>query len=137
MSLGAYLRGIREERGWTQKDIANRVNDYLNTDHVDQGRISYWERDQQKAPSADHLRMLAAVYRAPMVEVLIAAGFLTKHDIEVRLADYFSELPPDVRAFEELSALLDRWHTEMDELERRLEQARGGDVDSNRVYMPG
>jgi transcriptional regulator with XRE-family HTH domain len=124
MSLGTFLRDWRKhaDRQWTQREIAQRANDYLDTDVIDQGRVSYWERDQAKTVSADHLRLLAAVYRVPMVELLVAAGLLERRDLVAAP----TQDAANVEAFRTLAVLIDRAREELARLERRSGNGNGG-----------
>lgn len=80
MALGSVLKARRTAQGWTQEEIAKRATDYAQKD-VDQTHVSYWERDSIKRPTGEQLRMLAHAYEMPVVDLVIAAGYLTRADL--------------------------------------------------------
>ena len=57
--IGARIRELRQERGWTQIDLASQL------ESGDQTSISAWERGLQK-PSANSLLALAVAFSVPV-----------------------------------------------------------------------
>lgn len=104
-TLGTLLKQKRIAEKWTQEDIATRAGRYRGSE-VDQTHVSYWERDGIKRPTGEQLRMLAHAYELPVVDLVIAAGYLRRADLaEVPDAppSLFTEPPED-----DPVALLDR-----------------------------
>lgn len=72
--IGAYIRRLREDRGWSQVELADRAE--VNRAHLSQveiGRIAL--------PSAEMRRKLAATLGVRHVDLLMAAGELTADEI--------------------------------------------------------
>jgi len=67
--LGRLVRRLREERGWSQGQLAMRAQ-------VDKSEISHIERGTRKHVSARVVRSLARAFRQPEELFLIAAGYL-------------------------------------------------------------
>lgn len=55
MSIGTNIRNIRKEKGWTQEDLARRVN-------ISRGRIAQIEKDPNTDVKADTLLSLAKAF---------------------------------------------------------------------------
>jgi transcriptional regulator with XRE-family HTH domain len=108
MTLGALLKDRRAEGGWTQEEIAARAGRYQRKE-VDQTHVSHWERDGIKRPTGAQLRMLAHAYELPVVELVIAAGYLRRDDL-AGAEDSFANPPPDdpVQIVEQIAALTDK-----------------------------
>jgi transcriptional regulator with XRE-family HTH domain len=108
MTLGALLRSRRSKGGWTQEEIAARAGLYQQKE-VDQTHVSHWERDGIKRPTGAQLRMLAHAYELPVVELVIAAGYLRRDDLADAAAAFATPpLDDPVQIIEQIAALTDR-----------------------------
>lgn len=59
-ALRLKLRAAREERGWTQQDLANRIGEYLSKPPPSIASISMWE-GFDRHPSIDTMAAWARV----------------------------------------------------------------------------
>lgn len=112
---GALLRRLRQERGWSQSDVAKRAG--LSVSHVSQ-----LEKASRKSPSVDLVYRIASVFGVSMYQFLCPAGDLDAAadpafasvygsasrtsdatawpgHVAERLATWSRELPPDVLSF--------------------------------------
>ncbi|WP_323449706.1 helix-turn-helix domain-containing protein [Streptomyces yaizuensis] len=64
MTIGALIRDLRTDRGWSQGRLASAVNDAFGT-NLDREYVSRWERSKV-APEAYYLRCLSAVLDVPL-----------------------------------------------------------------------
>ena len=74
--LGQYIRTVREHRGFEQQDVAASL-----------GRSSAWlsdiERGRKKGlPEPEELRAIAGALGVSMIDMLLAAGYLGKADVQ-------------------------------------------------------
>ena len=75
-SFPDYLRRIIRARRLTQAGLARRTG-------ISAGVISKWLADTHK-PDLENLRKLSTGIRRPLLEVLVAAGFLTSQEARLR-----------------------------------------------------
>lgn len=72
--LGAYIRNVREQRMWTQDDLAAKVG-------TTRAYISQIESGRTKLPNADLRRRLAAALGLRHIDLLIAAGEINADEV--------------------------------------------------------
>jgi transcriptional regulator with XRE-family HTH domain len=78
--LGSYLRGIRQERGLTVREVGHRAGLRDSTVlRLEQGIVS--------APHVDTLRAISQVLNLPPGDVLSRAGYVSEDDLPT-LAPY-------------------------------------------------
>jgi transcriptional regulator with XRE-family HTH domain len=70
--LGDRLAAARAQRGWTQQDVAVRLNYALS-------RILYWEQGRHR-PQRLPLRALATLLDVPYTELAALAGYPVDKD---------------------------------------------------------
>lgn len=61
--LGAVLKTLREQRGWTQAQVAERAA-------ITQGYLAKLENGDQENPSLDIVRRLARALKVPLRDLL-------------------------------------------------------------------
>jgi transcriptional regulator with XRE-family HTH domain len=61
--LGATIRKIREERGLTQQQVAERAS-------ITQGYLALLESGERENPSLDIVRRLARALKVPLTDLL-------------------------------------------------------------------
>ena len=83
MSLGAYLKEIREDRQLSLRDVERLAKEGSLGADVSSGYLSMLERDGVKAPSPRVLYTLATVYEVEYMELMRRAGYIPD---EVRLS---------------------------------------------------
>lgn len=54
MAYGAIIKAAREQRGWTQLELAERMN-------ASTGKISRWENDSRHKPGIDDINRLSTL----------------------------------------------------------------------------
>lgn len=67
-TLGARLRAVRKERGWSLRDVAQREG-------LAHGYLSQIENGKVTEPAPSVLRRVAAAYREPVTVVMQWAGY--------------------------------------------------------------
>lgn len=72
-TLGEYLKNVRLEAGYSLKDVAKKTD-------ITDSRLSRMERNNTYL-SADEIRKLANIYKIPVIELYIQAGYLTNGDL--------------------------------------------------------
>ncbi len=72
--LGAYIRNLRQRRGWTQRRLAEEIG-------TAPAYLSQIENGGTKLPSADLRRRLADALGVRHVDLLVAAGELEAEEI--------------------------------------------------------
>jgi XRE family transcriptional regulator of biofilm formation len=70
-TLGVYIRNCREQRGLTQTELAERAD-------VPRTTVNRIETGTTQLPSPDVRRRLARVLGVPHLDLLVAAGEVTK-----------------------------------------------------------
>ena len=76
MSLGPYLRQIREERQLSLRDVEHIAKERELRAEVSSGYLSMLERDAVKQPSPRVLHTLAAVYEVDYIDLMRRAGYI-------------------------------------------------------------
>lgn len=75
ISLGKYLREIRNQRGFSLKFVCENTG-------IKDSTLSRVEREKNKSvPSAEILQKLAALYSISLVDLYCMAGYLSERDI--------------------------------------------------------
>jgi len=67
-SLGERLRELRNSRGYSQEELADKLNEKFGST-VNKGMISKWENDLGD-PRLEHIRNLAIFYNVPLDDLL-------------------------------------------------------------------
>lgn len=88
-TIGRRLRSLRLAKGWTQKDLAERLN-------VTQGAVSTWERDR-RAPDYETLMTLAGLLNVPASALLAAENGAPEADITIPSPRGWERLTPEDR----------------------------------------
>ena len=76
MSLGAYLREIREDRQLSLRDVERLAKERGLGADVSSGYLSMLERTGVKEPSPRILYTLAAVYEVEYIDLMRRAGYI-------------------------------------------------------------
>ena len=76
MSLGAYLKEIREDRQLSLRDVERLAKEGSLGADVSSGYLSMLERDGVKEPSPRILYTLATVYEVEYMELMRRAGYI-------------------------------------------------------------
>ena len=76
MSLGAYLREIREDRQLSLRDVERLAKEGSLGADVSSGYLSMLERDGVKGPSPRVLHALATVYEVEYMDLMRKAGYI-------------------------------------------------------------
>ena len=76
MSLGPYLRQIREERQLSLRDVERLAKERELRADVSSGYLSMLERDAVKGPSPRVLHTLAAVYEVDYIDLMRRAAYI-------------------------------------------------------------
>ena len=76
MSLGPYLRQIREERQLSLRDVERIAKERELRAEVSSGYLSMLERDAVKQPSPRVLHTLAAVYEVDYIDLMRRAAYI-------------------------------------------------------------
>jgi transcriptional regulator with XRE-family HTH domain len=76
MSLGPYLRQIREERQLSLRDVERLAKEKELRAEVSSGYLSMLERDAVKQPSPRVLHTLAAVYEVDYIDLMRRAAYI-------------------------------------------------------------
>lgn len=76
MSLGAYLREIREDRQLSLRDVERLAKEGNLGAEVSSGYLSMLERDGVKGPSPRVLYALATVYEVEYMDLMRKAGYI-------------------------------------------------------------
>lgn len=96
--LGAMISRLREERGWVQQRLADKLNEVSGRPTVTRGEVSRWERGR-RTPKF-WMPYLAAVFEVPQ-EILEAAKVGRAQPPGLSLADL---LPPETDALHVLDS---------------------------------
>lgn len=76
MSLGAYLKGIRDDRQLSLRDVERIAKEMGLGADVSSGYLSMLERNRVKEPSPRVLYTLAAVYEIQYLDLMRKAGYI-------------------------------------------------------------
>ncbi len=76
MSLGAYLREIREDRQLSLRDVERLAKEGSLGADVSSGYLSMLERDGVKGPSPRVLYALATIYEVEYMVLMRKAGYI-------------------------------------------------------------
>ena len=76
MSLSAYLKGIREDRQLSLRDVERLAKEGNLGADVSSGYLSMLERDGVKEPSPRVLYTLATIYEVEYMELMRRAGYV-------------------------------------------------------------
>lgn len=76
MSLGAYLREIREDRQLSLRDVERLAKEGSLGADVSSGYLSMLERDGVKGPSPRVLYALATIYEVEYMDLMREAGYI-------------------------------------------------------------
>ena len=76
MSLGAYLKEIRDDRQLSLRDVERLAKEGSLGADVSSGYLSMLERDGVKEPSPRVLYTLATVYEVEYMELMRKAGYI-------------------------------------------------------------
>ena len=76
MSLGAYLKGVRDDRQLSLRDVERLAKEMGLGADVSSGYLSMLERNRVKGPSPRVLYTLAAVYEVEYVDLMRRAGYI-------------------------------------------------------------
>jgi len=83
--LANKLKELREERGWSQQELAKHSG-------IDRSTIAYLETDRIASPSAETFIKLAQAFNIHINELFIAAGYLK----ELSASYYYEETPEKI-----------------------------------------
>jgi transcriptional regulator with XRE-family HTH domain len=72
--IGSHLRQLRLQRRLTLREVAQAA-------HLSNAYLSQIETGKKGAPSAKHLRRLAAIYEVPARELFEIAGYLDEPEV--------------------------------------------------------
>lgn len=72
-TFGESIKNARIQAGFSQKQAAKKIG-------ITDSRLSKIERDLSPCPP-DEIRKLAALYHTPVVNLYVAAGYLTGDDL--------------------------------------------------------
>ena len=86
MPLGEYLRGEREKRAMSLRDVENALKQLDETVRVSSGHLSLIEQGKVSAPSPKTLHALAKAIGLDYIAVMIAAGYLDASVLKERPA---------------------------------------------------
>lgn len=100
-SLGGRLRTLREERGWSLREVAARAR-------VNHGYLSQLERGEVSEPAPSILHKLAEGYREPFIVLMQWAGYVEEglSPNQARALSYLGENPSDEEVLA-IKAILD------------------------------
>ncbi|GAI33011.1 unnamed protein product [marine sediment metagenome] len=82
MSLGAYLRGVREERQLTLRDVERLAKEKRIGAELSSGYLSMLERDEVKEPSPRILFSLASIYEVDYIDLMKKANYIPQ-DVKI------------------------------------------------------
>jgi transcriptional regulator with XRE-family HTH domain len=85
MSLGSYLREIRDSQGLTLREVEKLAKDNKVGAEISSGYLSMLERDEVKEPSPRILFALASIYGKDYIDLMKRAGYIPK---DVKLAPH-------------------------------------------------
>lgn len=93
--LGSYVRQLREDKGWTARDLAERID-------RDPSYVSRLETGRQKeTPGPDEARRLASALGVGVADLLLRLGYDLEEDVqETTEAAAERTLLPIIRAHE-------------------------------------
>jgi transcriptional regulator with XRE-family HTH domain len=81
LTLGQYLASIRNDRGFSQRDVEKATNKVVSNAY-----LSQIENDQIKKPSPNILHALAELYAVSYEELMERAGFVVPTRSRARAA---------------------------------------------------
>lgn len=105
LGIGAYIRRLREERGWTQATLSEETG-------INRARIAQIEGGRVALPGADARRSIARALGVPHVALLVAAGEITADELRDAGVVGIIETTPDPTR-ERIHQLID--HTPLSE----------------------
>lgn len=76
MSLGSYLRGVREDQKLTLREVERLAKDNKAGAEISSGYLSMVERDEVKEPSPRILFTLASIYGEDYISLMKKAGYI-------------------------------------------------------------
>ena len=76
MSLGAYLRDVRNERQFTLRDIEQLAKDGKIGAELSSGYLSMLEQDKVKEPSPRILLALSRIYQLDYIDLMKRVGYI-------------------------------------------------------------
>lgn len=76
MNLGAYLRELREKRGFTLRDVERLAKEKKTGTELSSGYLSMLERGDVKQPSPRILFVLANIYGEEYMNLMKKAGYI-------------------------------------------------------------
>lgn len=76
MSLGSYLREIREDQKLTLRAVERLAKDNKTGAEISSGYLSMLERDEVKEPSPRILFALASIYGQDYINLMKKAGYI-------------------------------------------------------------
>lgn len=76
MSLGSYLREIREGQKLTLREVERLAKDSKAGAEISSGYLSMLERDEVRAPSPRILFALASIYGKDYIDLMKRAGYI-------------------------------------------------------------
>jgi transcriptional regulator with XRE-family HTH domain len=83
MSLGCYLREVREGQKLTLRDVERLAKGNKTGAELSSGYLSMLERDEVKEPSPRILFALASIYGTDYIDLMKRAGYIP-NDIDLK-----------------------------------------------------
>ena len=76
MTLGAYLRQVRNERQLSLRDVQQLAKDKRLTAELSSGYLSMLERNEINEPSPRVLHTLASIYEVDYIDLMRRASYI-------------------------------------------------------------
>jgi len=95
--IGAFLKKLREEKGWTQEELAEKL-------YIRRQSISKWEMGKT-CPDSENFKMLSKIFNVSTDE-LISGEYISKQDAIAKSEELKIKIFDDSNAVKSKNSLL-------------------------------